>query len=56
MVFDGKWIDRISTTFRDVSDPCFKKQDELYINKRIYTAEYVVLPVLNKEGKLSAGV
>ena len=35
MLFDGHWIDRIGVSSREVTDPCFKKGEELFIKQRI---------------------
>lgn len=52
IMVDGRWIDRIGINEKDVSEPAFKKFEE--ITKIIRTQEYLAFPIFNRNGDLIA--
>ena len=54
MMIDGRWVDRIGVNEKDVSEPAFKKIEE--VTKIIRTSSYLAFPVFNRNNDLIACV
>jgi hypothetical protein len=52
MMIDGRWIDRIGVNEKDVSEPAFKKIEE--VTKIIRNSEYLAFPIINRHDDLIA--
>ena len=52
IMVDGRWIDRIGVNEKDVSEPAFKKLEE--ISKVMRSQEYLAFPIFNRDGDLIA--
>ena len=53
-MIDGRWVDIIGINEKDMSEPGFKKMEDL--NKIVRSQEYLAFPILNKQGELVAGL
>jgi hypothetical protein len=49
---DGRWIDRIGINEKDVSEPSFKKLED--VEKIIRSQEYLAYPIFNRDNDLIA--
>ena len=54
MMIDGRWVDRIGINEKDVSEPAFKKLEE--VAKVVRTQSYLAFPVYNRDDDLIACV
>ena len=53
-MIDGRWVDRIGVNEKDVSEPGFKKFEDL--QKIVRTQEFLAFPVYNRNGDLIAAI
>ena len=53
-MIDGRWVDIIGINEKDMSEPGFKKMEDL--NKIVRSQEYLAFPIMNKQGELVAGL